>query len=133
QLPKLTDILIVEDETFDADRLQATLGVILGRDIQIRRAETLASALDRVIERMPDMIFLDDYLKPCDTAVQTLPLLRRAGYDGPIIVISGEIDRRRQAELKDIGAAACLHKDNVDSGSVTEALNAAFNVTDGGA
>ena len=76
------------------------------------------------------MIFLDDYLKPNDTAVQTLPLLRRAGYDGPIVVISGEIDRRRQAELKELGAAACLHKDNVDSGSVTEALNAAFNVPD---
>ncbi len=125
-LPEINDILIVEDADFDADRLRATLSVILGRDVNLRHAPTLASALDRVLEAMPDMVFLDDYLKPNDTATQTIPLLRRAGYDGPIVVISGEVDRKREAELKNMGAAAALHKENVDSGSVTEALNAAF-------
>lgn len=125
-LPEIGDILIIEDETFDADRIQATLHIVIGREAQVRRAETLASALDRVLEKMPDMILLDDYLKPNDTASQTIPLLRRAGYDGPIVIISGEVDRRRTAELKAMGAASAIHKEEVDSGSVTEALIAAF-------
>ena len=128
-LPSLKDILIVEDETFDADRLKATLSVVLGRDTNLRLAPTLALALDCVLEAVPDMIFLDDYLKPNDTATQTIPLLRRAGYEGPIVVISGEVDRKREAELRAIGAAAAVHKENVDSGSVTEALNRAFGIT----
>ena len=126
-LPDLNDVLIIEDETFDADRLQATINIILGREVSVRRAATLGSALDRVLEAMPDMVFLDDYLKPNDDASQTIPLLRRAGYEGPIVVISGEVDRRREADLKAAGAIAALHKENVDSGSVTEALNAAFS------
>ncbi len=125
-LPDIKDVLIVEDEAFDADRLQATLSIILGRDIEIRRAHTLAVALDRVLEAVPDIVFLDDYLKPNDNAAQTIPLVRRAGYEGPIVIVSGEVDRRRAAELKALGAAHTLHKEDVDSGSVTEALNAAF-------
>lgn len=127
-LPPLANILIVEDETFDSDRLQATLSIVLGRETSVRCAPTLTLALDCVLEAMPDVVFLDDYLKPNDTASQTIPLLRRAGYEGPIIVISGEVDRRREAELKGIGAATALHKENVDSGSVTEALNRAFGI-----
>ena len=94
--------------------------------MSIRKATTLGAALDRVLEAMPDMVFLDDYLKPNDNASQTIPLLRRAGYEGPIVVVSGEVDRRREAALRSEGAVAALHKENVDSGSVTEVLNKAF-------
>lgn len=125
-LPSLNDILIVEDDTLDSERLQATLHIILGRDVRIRKAQTLTSALDCVLEARPDMVFLDDYMKPSDTALQTLPLIKRAGYDGPIVVISGAITRRRVAELKAAGASACIHKEDVDSGRVTEALNQVF-------
>ncbi|MGI9411042.1 MAG: response regulator [Hyphomicrobiaceae bacterium] len=126
-LSSIRDVLIVEDEDFDADRLQATLRVVLGQDAKIRRAATIASALDMVIEAMPDIVLLDDYLKPNDTASQTIPFVRRAGFNGPIVIISGEIDRRRKFELQAIGAAAALHKEDVDSASVSKALNTALS------
>ncbi|MEM6496758.1 MAG: response regulator [Pseudomonadota bacterium] len=125
-LPTLNDILIIEDDELDSERLQATIHIVLGRDVKVRTAPTLTSALDCVLETQPDMVFLDDYLKPNDTALQTLPLIKRAGYEGPIVVISGAITRRRVAELKAAGASACIHKEEVDSGSVTEALNEVF-------
>ena len=125
-LPKLNDILIVEDDTLDSERLQATLHIILGREMTVRKAQTLTSALDCILEATPDMVFLDDYLKPSDTALQTLPLIKRAGYNGPVVVISGAITRKRVAELKAAGASACIHKEDVDSGRVTEALNEVF-------
>jgi DNA-binding NarL/FixJ family response regulator len=121
--PRLADILIVEDETIDADRMRAMLHIMFGYGLQIRRALTLGSALDCVIERKPDIVFLDDYLKPADNASHTIPFLRRAGYDGPIIVVSGRADRQRRAELKAAGAADVIHKDDIDTVQLTAALN----------
>ena len=128
-LPKLKDILIIEDETFDADRLEATIKIIVGREgLTVRRAPTLDKAIDAVLHATPDMVFLDDYLKPNDSAVQTIPMVRRAGYEGPIIVISGEVDRPRNLELRRAGACETIHKDDVDSVTVSEALARAFKV-----
>lgn len=129
-LPKVEDVLMVEDEAFDADRLRATLHVMLGYDLTIRRAPTLGSALDCVIQRKPDIVFLDDYLKPNDNASHTIPFLRRAGYEGPIVVVSGEVDRQRRILLMTAGAADVIHKDDLDSVRVAEALARAFK-TDG--
>lgn len=122
QLPKLTNVLIVEDENFDADRLRATLRVILGYEINLRRASTLGAALDAVIAKQPELVFLDDLLKPSDTASHTIPFLRRAKYEGPIIVVSGQVTRARKAELIGLGATDVIHKDDVDSVRLVEAL-----------
>jgi DNA-binding NarL/FixJ family response regulator len=119
---RYNDILIVEDTKLDADRLKATLHSIFGYDIHTRHAPTLGSALDRVIERQPDLIFLDDHLKPNDNAAHTIPFLRRCNYTGPIIVVSGLLDRKRAATLLKAGAAVAIHKDSLDSGSIAEAL-----------
>jgi len=125
-MPELKDVLIVEDETFDAERLRATLRVIFGYALDIRRATTLGSALDSVIEKKPDLLFLDDYLKPSDTASETIPFLRRAGYEGPIVVVSGQVDKQRRAELIAAGARDTIHKDHLDSVRVAEALVRVF-------
>ena len=77
---------------------------MFGYDISIRVAETLAKAMDSVIARRPDLIFLDDQLKPRDTASDTIPFLRRCNYEGPIIVVSGLLSRRRGAEMVTAGA-----------------------------
>ena len=117
-----SEVLIVEDENFDADRLRATLHIMFGYAIEVRRARTLGSALDCVIERQPELIFLDDYLKPSDNATHTIPFLRRCGYVGPIIVVSGQVDRQRRAMLVKAGAVDVIHKDDLDSVRIAEAL-----------
>jgi len=122
QAARPSDVLIVEDENFDADRLRATLHIMFGYAIDVRRARTLGSALDCVIERQPELIFLDDYLKPSDNATHTIPFLRRCGYLGPIIVVSGQVDRVRRAMLVKAGAVDVIHKDDLDSVRIAEAL-----------
>ncbi len=131
RLAHLTDVLIVEDETIDADRLKATLHILFGYGLQIRRATTLGSALDHVIERKPELVLLDDYLKPADTATHTIPFLRRAGFEGPIVVISGQVTRKRRIELTSAGAADVIHKDNVDSVALSETLQRVLGPPDG--
>jgi response regulator of citrate/malate metabolism len=118
----IDDFLIVEDESFDADRLGATLHIMFGYGIEVRRAKTLGLALDAVIARKPQVIFLDDYLKPNDNATQTIPFLKRCGYDGPIIVVSGAVDRNRRSTLIRAGAIDVIHKDDLDTVRVSEAL-----------
>ena len=122
QLPALKDVLVVDDETFDADRLQATLRVMFGYEIEVRRAATIATAVDCVLSRKPEIVFLDDCLKPSDTATDSIPFLRRAGFEGPIVVISGQVTRNRRRDLMDIGATEVIHKDDVDSVRLAEAM-----------
>jgi len=116
------DILIVEDETLDAERLSATLRVLFGYETLIRCASSLGDAVDRVIEQKPSVLFLDDILKPSATALQAIPLLRDAGYHGPIIVVSGQVTHARRSGLIAAGASDVIHKDDVDSVRVAEAL-----------
>jgi DNA-binding NarL/FixJ family response regulator len=121
-LPTYKDILIVEDEDLDAQRMQGTLRSIFGYEVTVRRATTLGKALDEVILRQPDIIFLDDHLKPKDNASETIPFLRRCNYEGPIIVVSGLLDKKRRAELTRAGAIEAIHKDDLDSSTIEESI-----------
>lgn len=126
QLPKLQRVLIIDDEAFDTDRLAATLRVIFGYDLEIDRAATLSQSLEIVMKASPDLIFLDDILKPSDTAAESIPLIRRANYTGPIVVVSGQVTHKRSFQLKDCGAVDVIHKDDVDSVRLGEALIRVF-------
>ena len=132
-LPRLSDVLVVEDLPIDLERMLGTLRVMFGYDLKVRTAPTLAAALDLVMAGQPDIIFLDDILKPSDDALQTIPFLRRAGYDGPIVVISGQVTRTRKSVLQVAGATEVIHKDDVDSVRLTEALQRVFGASSNGA
>jgi len=54
--------------------------------------------------------------------LQTIPLMRGAGYTGPIIVISGQVTHSRRSGLLANGASDVIHKDDVDSVRVAEAI-----------
>lgn len=123
---KLTDgfkeFLIIDDNAVDARVLKAVLHVMFGYDVSIRTAKTLGAGLDEILANAPDVIFLDDILPPSDTALDTIPIIRKCDYAGPIIIISGLSDRDRMLKLRDAGASHVIHKDDIDSVSVGEAL-----------
>ena len=126
-LPPLKEVVVVDDENLDADRMFGTLRVMFGYNINVRRAATVGAAIDLVMALTPDIVFLDDILKPSDDAAQTIPFLRRAGYDGPIVVVSGQVTRNRRTVLLTAGATDVIHKDDVDSVRLTEALHRVFD------
>lgn len=127
-LPVLRDVLVIDDEAPDAARIKATLRVMLGYNVEVRNAATLATALDRILQKAPDLVFLDDVLKPSDLATDAIPYLRRAGYLAPIIVISGQVTRKRRSVLIAAGAADVIHKDDLDSVHLGEALLRVFTI-----
>ncbi len=122
KLPTVSDVVVIDDEHLDADRMLATLRVIFGYDVTVRRASTINAAIDLVMQKAPDLIFLDDILKPSDAAPHTIPYLRRAGYAGPIVVVSGQVTRTRRHKLIDTGASEVIHKDDVDSVRLSEVM-----------
>ncbi|MBU2581891.1 MAG: response regulator [Alphaproteobacteria bacterium] len=122
-LPKLTEVLVVDDETMDIKRLRATLHLMFGYDINVREATTLSGAIDEVMKKTPQLILLDDDLKlSADRAHESIPYLRRIGFEGPIVVVSGIATRNRRKDLMEAGAAEVLHKDDVDSVRINEVL-----------
>lgn len=128
QKPK--NILIIDDNEAEAKIVRANLHLVFGYDdIHIRDARTIGLAMDMIMEEMPDLIFLDDILPPSETATDTLPLIKRCNYNGPIIIVSGLLNVERRLKLNEAGASHIIHKDNLDSvslGEVLEKLQGAF-------
>lgn len=123
KMPKLTNVLVVDDWSTDIKRLRATLHLMFGYEIDVREANTLSSAIDQVLKHKPQLILLDDNLElSADRACDSIPYLRRVGYEGPIVVVSGVATRRRRMDLMKAGAAEVLHKDDVDSVRINEVL-----------
>lgn len=119
---RFEDILVIEDEVFDADRIKATLHIMFGYAITIRHAASIDKAIDCVLERKPQVVLLDDVLPPNENAVQSIAFLRKAGYAGPIVIVSDRASRLRSAQLRAVGAVDAIHKDNLDTVRLGEAL-----------
>ena len=62
RMPKLTNVLVVDDCSTDIKRLRARLHLIFGYEIDVRDANTLSSAIDQVLKQKPQLILLDDHL-----------------------------------------------------------------------
>ena len=123
KMPQLTNVLVVDDCSTDIQRLRATLHLMFGYEIDVREANTLSSAIDQVLKHKPQLILLDDNLElSADRACDSIPYLRRVGYEGPIVVVSGVATRKRRMDLMKAGAAEVLHKDDVDSVRINEVL-----------
>ncbi|KAB2942496.1 MAG: response regulator [Hyphomicrobium sp.] len=120
-----SEVLIIDDRAVDAERLTATLHVLFGYQVPIRWACSLADALDNLCQKMPALAFLGDMRNPPAEALLTIPKLRHAGFDGSIIVVSGTVTPAHRTRLIAAGASDVIHKDEVDSVRVAEALDRA--------
>ncbi len=131
----LRDILLINTGPLDAERLTATLRVLFGYKAQIRTASTLPDGIDFIENAVPSVVFVDDRPQHGVDAEQAIPLLRKASFLGPIIVVGEKIAPARRAKLLQIGAGEVLHRDDLDSVSVAEALTCSQQTptrTDGG-
>lgn len=122
ELPTLNKFLIIDDEIADAKWLVSSLKLVCGHDIDVRHVRSLGTALDALKTSQPQLLFLDDHISPVDNATNTIPFIRRAGYTGPIVVISGSMTRQRATDLIRHGAAAFIHKDEIESARVAALL-----------
>lgn len=119
---RLSSVHIIDDSRFDADVLASNLRKVLGRDVRIGISLAAANLKSQWSERHPDVVFIDDRLGQGTTALTVMPLLRRMGYIGPMVAVSGLLTPQRRAELVRAGASGTLHKDDYHSLRLIELL-----------
>jgi CheY-like chemotaxis protein len=120
-------IQVVDDDQFDADVLASLLRKLLGPAVRIEQSKSINALPRQWAGGLPDLIFLDDRLGHIGTANTAVPLLRKLGFAGPIVVTSGLLSRQRRMEVMRLGVAATLHKDDLDTLSVIECLLAVID------
>ncbi len=120
--PGFGSIQIIDDNQFDGDVLASVLRKVLGRETQIDVARSMTLLSKQWQSRMPELVFLDDRLGPIASATASIPAIRKLGFGGPIVVVSGHLTRDRRVELARIGASAVLHKDEFDTLAIIEVL-----------
>ena len=128
----VTDILIIDDSALDARAMSAIARGVFGRDVPLRHATSLARGINMLLERMPDLILLDDILPPRDRAESSIAQLRKANYTGTIVIISGELTRMRKLALREAGADGMIHKDDLNASSLIEALSSRHGTAEAG-
>jgi DNA-binding NarL/FixJ family response regulator len=108
----------------DAEHLTATLRVLLGYNTAIRTS-SLAAVLGSVAEQPPTHVFIANTDGPSMDAARATGKLRRAGYDGPVIVLCTHSSPASRARLISGGASDVIHKDDLCSARIAEAFGRA--------
>lgn len=109
------DVLVVDDNRVDGQRMLVALRMVFAQRIKLRSAAAVADMVHELATGEPDIVLLDDRMDASRTAEDTVPLLRQRGYSGPIVILGGALDARRQAQLKRLQIEAFLHKDDADT------------------
>ena len=113
------------DAAVDAEHLTATLRVLLGYNVPIR-ACSLGAALSSLDEHRPAHVFIADMGCPSLDAASTTAELRRAGYDGLVIVVCNDGSHASRTRLISGGANDVIHKDDLCSARIAEAFGRAL-------
>lgn len=110
-------LLIIEDDAWDAKLLEALLQGATEAVLDIAHAGALAEGIDR-LERGKVQLILSDLNLPDSNAIETLPRLREAAPDTPIIVLSATSDEAVRATAMEAGAIAFLVKGEVGNDAI---------------
>ncbi len=120
-MPHPLKILIVEDNSDDADLALAALGRA-GFEPDWQRVETEAAYLEKLNGGL-DLV-LSDYQMPAFNGLRALELLKQSGLEIPFILVSGTIGEETAVEAMRQGATDYLLKDRLTrlGAAVTHAL-----------
>ena len=122
------EVLLIAPEVVEASLTEAMLHLMYGYGTHIEIARTIGMGLDRLLAGMPDLVVLSDRLPPQDDAVGVIPIIRRCGYQGPIVVIGPTGGRDRVKALREAGAADALARHEIMGARFAEAMIATVAV-----
>jgi len=109
-------ILLVDDDPAENVILGALMRKVASYAIRLHYVETVEGALDFIgASGVPlDMILMDNRLQPQADFRETVPELRRAGYIGPVGVISSSINDAYFQKIDDYGVDFRIDKAELD-------------------
>ncbi len=109
-------ILLVDDDPAENVILSALMRKVASYAITLHYVETVEGALGFIRSSgVPlDMILMDNRLQPQADFRETVPELRRAGYIGPVGVISASISDAYFQKIDDYGVDFRIDKTELD-------------------
>jgi CheY-like chemotaxis protein len=110
------NILLVDDDPAENVILSALMRKVTSYTITLHYVETVDGALDFIRSSgvALDMILMDNRLQPQADFRETVPELRRAGYIGPVGVISSSISDAYFQKIEDYGVDFRIDKAELD-------------------
>lgn len=117
-------VLLIEDNTADADRIQEWLAEE-NAAFEIFRAETLKDGLALAQRQKPDILLLDLFL-PDSGGEETFHAAQAHFPETPIIIFSGLRDEKKALEMVRAGAEDYLIKDSITQNLLVRVLRYAL-------
>ena len=110
-------LLIIEDDPWDAKLLEALLQGSLDTPVAFTHAGTLEDGIKEIHAQRVQLVLTDLQL-PDSGASETMPRLREAAPDVPVIVLSGYANDELRASALEAGALRYLVKGDVNNHSI---------------
>jgi CheY-like chemotaxis protein len=112
-------VLLIDDDPAEHILLQRKLQKAGETSIELGYVADIGAAVDIVRAGGADMVFLDNRLVPNNDFRETAPLLRQAGFIGPIGIISSDISGKYFEEFRDYGVDFKIGKEEIDVSMIT--------------
>ncbi len=84
------NVLLIDDNDHQHELFRCY--ALTAPNIEIDHATSLEEGVECLSVRTPNVIFLDNRLQPFRNFSETVPVIREAGFQGKIIIISSDID-----------------------------------------
>lgn len=111
---KQVRVLLIDDDPAEHILLQRKLQKADETSIELDYVADIGAAVDLVKAGGVDMVFLDNRLVPNNDFRETAPLLRQAGFVGPIGIISSDISGKYFEDFRDYGVDFKIGKNEID-------------------
>lgn len=118
-------VLVIDDDAGDAALLSRHLEGVSGWRTDVTIHSNVKDGLAAIDETDPDVVFVDQYLGR-DTGIAAISEIQRAGYDGPVILLTGRGDEELAVEALHCGASDYLSKAALSSASLRRSISNAM-------
>lgn len=104
------DLLVIDDDETEKRLFEIYAADLHQIEVRCRFALDMEEARRELQHSRPDAIFLDNRIAPYENFTATVPLLRQAGFEGPVVVMSASLYDPVFDRAADHGVAACVDK-----------------------
>lgn len=101
-------ILLVDDNSHQHELFKCY--AMYAKEVDVHFASSLSDALESIKRDKPKAVLLDNRLHPYESYLETVPILREAGFDGKIVVISADISGTVFAAHRAHSVECCVNK-----------------------
>ncbi len=115
---------MIDDDPTEYEIIQYKLKKVDSHDVAVDFVSTLDAGLEKLAERSYDIILIDNLLPPHNDFRQTVPLIRKARYIGPIGIISSDISGNYFQSFGEFGPiSACRNRKSMRAAFATSSTN----------